>query len=337
MSEKVLSQEEISALLEVVGIEETGPGREGPPLSGEGRGGGGMEGREGYLFPMAQADELSREAEAGLLLVFDAFSHKGSASFSHTLRTQVAFKIQEMEQSHYGDFIDSLPEPSSIWYLSVKPLGLHVAVCLEPQLVNLIVSVMLGGGSVGGTIKPRQQITDLEQSIIESAVVMFCKELSHAWSRILEVTVEIDNRETRPRLLRIYPPSEVIVTLGMSMKVGSGEGTLYWGLPGGLVKALQDTMIHQRQIESREKLAEMVGRMKVLANGFTTTIEARLSETPVLISDLLNLERGDVIKLEHLVADPAHVFLNGSAKYSADIVLANDRRALRLVGPNTEV
>jgi flagellar motor switch protein FliM len=336
MSEKVLSQEEISALLGAVGGEEIVPGSRAAPQPTTTPRRVDVEGREGCLFPMVQANELSREAESGLLLIFDTFSHKGSASFSHTLRTQVAFRLQEVEQIYYGDFIDSLPEPSSMWYLSVKPLGLHVAVCLEPQLVNLIVSVMLGGGNVGATSKPRQQITDLEQSIVETAVTMFCKELSHAWSRILEVTIEIDNRETRPRLLRIYPPSEALVTLGMSMKVGSGEGTLYWGLPGGLVKALQDAIIHQRQVESREKLVEMVGWMKTLAGGFSTGIEARLAETPVAIADLLGLRVGDVIKLEHLVAEPAHVLLNGRSKFIADIVLANERKALRLVDPNAK-
>ena len=51
-------------------------------------------------------------------------------------------------------------------------------------------------------------VTDLEQSVTETVVLVFCRELEHAWSRVAEVEIGVDNRETRPRLLQIYPPRE---------------------------------------------------------------------------------------------------------------------------------
>lgn len=330
MSEKVLSQDEISALLNAVGSEEKGhtgqkafPSPQRPPREM------GPGGEEGYIFPMAKAQELSRELESALLLVFDGFAHKGSATFSHTFRTQVGFKIHEIEQIFYGDFIESLPEPSSIWYLEVKPQNLHIAVCLEPNLVSSIVSLMLGGSSIG-QIRGRSVITDLEQSIVENAVTVFCRELRHAWSRITDVEFTIDNRETRPRLLRIYPPNETMVVIGMSMKMGVTEGTIYWGLPSGLLKSLHDAFSHQRQAESREKLAETVTCLRETSGRFSTRIEACLSTTRVPVSELLELGEGDVLKLEHLVGDPAGILINDCPLFGGEIVLSNDRKAIRI-------
>jgi flagellar motor switch protein FliM len=216
-----------------------------------------------------------------------------------------------------------------MWYLRILPLKLHLALCLEPALVHTIMSVMLGGGNVVSS-RGRQTITDLEQSIIESAIVVFCTELRHAWSRISEVELEIDNRETRPRLLRIYPPNEGMVIIAMSMKVGMTESGIYWGVPGAVLKGLQDNLSHHRKIESEEKLLELASKIKDFALSFPTRIEAELCQTDVKVSELLSLEIGDVLRIEHLVENPALVKVNGSDKFLGNVVLSNDHKAVRL-------
>jgi len=331
MSERVLTQEEISALLAAVGGEEGGSKQEKKAKRDRrARRGLEPEGREGYLFPMAKATELSREVESALALIFDAFSHKGGATFSHSLRTQVSFEVQDVEQVFYGDFLESLPEPSSIWYLKAVPHELHVAVCFDPDLVATIVSVMLGGPPLPGGGE-KNQITDLEQAIIENVVSSFCGELRHAWSRISEVSFEIDNRETRPRLLRIYPPTEVVVTLGMVMKIGRVEGNLYWGIPSGLLKTLQDPSGLQRQAESREQLVDSLQRIRRLAGRFQTRIEVATMESPTTIRELLELHTGDVLMLDHSTEEPLEIRLNGRRSLAGRLVVAKNRKAVQLV------
>jgi len=331
MSDKVLSQDEISALLAAVGNDpEVSADASTPQTPSKKPGKAEASDKEGYLFPLVKTAELGKEVESALMLIFDAFTHKGSATFSNTMRTQVAFKVDEVEQIFYGDFIDSLPEPSSIWYLEVRPQNQHVAVCLSPELVNHLVAVMLGG-STSPASKTRSVITELEQSIVESVVAIFCRELAGAWSRVSEIEFNIDGRETRPRLLRVYPANEVMVTLGMSMKIAGADGTLFWGIPNGLLKTLQDSVSQQRQIESREHLLKVVQQVKDLAVGFSTSVEARLNPTGVAVSELLHLKPGDVLTLEHLVSAPALVDVNGATKFQGEIVLANERKAIRVV------
>ncbi len=335
MSEKVLSQEEISALLEAIGTDQASPGSaEADAKSPRPRSGLELAEREGYIFPMAKATEISKDVESSLALIFDAFAHKGGAAFSNALRTQVAFRLHELEQIFYGDFIESLPEPSSIWYLALSPHNLHIAVCFEPELVGQIVSVMLGSTGAAGPPRARTQITELEQAIVENVVTIFCQELAQAWGRVNPIEITVENRETRPRLLRIYPANEVMITLGMSMKIASAEGTIYWGIPSGLLKTLQESQSHQHQIENKEQQQDLISRMGSHALGFGTVLEAELCETSVSISDLLSVQPGDVISLDHLVTDPTFVTVNGVRKFTGDVVVNNDRRAIRLASPN---
>jgi flagellar motor switch protein FliM len=291
---------------------------------------GSLRGR-GTLFPLVKTKALTKEVQTALSIVYDTFAHKGSSTLTTTLRTQVGFSPEPMEQIIYSEFIELLPEPSSLWYLQLKPYGLHVALCLEPALVHMIISVMLGGGNASDSGN-RKNVTDLEQSVTETVVTVFCKELEHAWSRVGDVEISVDNRETRPRLLQIYPPREVFVMLPMKMKVGSIEGGIFWGIPSGMLKILESNLLQQSQAESKQKLAGVVQKLKSKVLGIPTELEARLSDTMVVTEDLLKMREGQILKLEHRVDSPIRVRVNGIEKFLGQVVHCNDRRVVKIAG-----
>jgi flagellar motor switch protein FliM len=117
----------------------------------------------------------------------------------------------------------------------------------------------------------------------------------------------------------------------MSMRIGNSDGTIYWGIPGGLLKSLRDSVSHQRVIESQDQLVALVNRLKEHTQRFTTVIDATLCETAVSLEELINLKPGDVISLDHRVSDPALVSINGKHKFSGEIAISNDRRTIRMV------
>jgi flagellar motor switch protein FliM len=327
MSEKVLSQDEIDALLDAVG---DGDGAVGQVAGPQQDGAGGLRG-QGTLFPLIKTRALTKEVQSALGIIYDTFAHKGSSTLTTTLRTQVGFSPEPMEQILYSEFIELLPEPSSLWYLQLKPYDLHVALCLEPVLVHAIISVMLGGGNTSEPAS-RNNVTDLEQSVTETVVTVFCRELEHAWSRVADVEIAVDNRETRPRLLQIYPPREGFVMLPMKMKIGSIEGGIFWGIPGPMLKILESNLLKQNQAENIQKLAGVVQKLKSKVLNIPTELEARLSDTPVITEDLLKLREGHILKLEHRVDKPIRVKVNGREKFLGQVVHCNDRRAVKIAG-----
>jgi flagellar motor switch protein FliM len=332
MSDKILTQDEISALLQTVGNEsekEESSEASGSKLSQAAarRMKAGLS--PGHLFPLVKAPTLTKEVESSLILIHDTFAHKGSSTLSTMLRTQVAFDPEDMEQILYSEFIEMLPEPSSLWYLQLNPFDLHIALCLEPSLVHAIIAVMLGGGSQSA-VPERPNVTDLEQSVLETVVRVFCRELQHAWNRLLQVDIAIDNRETRPRLLQIYPPREGMVVAPMKMKVGSTEGGIYWGIPSSLLKILNAALQQQNQMESRQKLVLFVKQLKERVLEVPTNLEVNVEETPVSTTDLLELREGSVIRLEHRISDPVVVRVNGKDKFAGRVVASNGRKAVKI-------
>jgi flagellar motor switch protein FliM len=190
---------------------------------------------------------------------------------------------------------------------------------------------MLGGGNAADPGN-RKNVTDLEQSVTETVVLVFCRELEHAWSRVANVEINVDNRETRPRLLQIYPPREGFVMLPMKMKIGSIEGGIFWGIPSPLLKILESNLLQQSQAENRQKLAGVVQKLKSKVLNIPTELEARLADTMVVSEDLLKMREGQILRLEHRVDRPIRLKVNGIEKFLGQIVLCNDRRAVKIAG-----
>ena len=330
MSEQVLSQDEVSALLETV--EETNEPAEGevtnpvdPP----------SESKPDYslankrtLFPRVKQQNLTPELEASLTAVHESFSYNSASILSVALRAQTLFKLENMEQMGYDDFLRGLPEPSSLWALRVGSGEGHFLLCLEPSLVHIMVDFLMGGE--GSLPKDRNSITELDQSVIESAIESMCEELKKAWGRVLEFDLTIDSHETRPGLLHFYSPSELVVCVKMVMTVAMNEGSVFLGVPGRLLTELTARLEHQVRTRT-EEAEEAAQQITQIVRDLPTSLEAGLKSTIVSVSELLNVKEGDVVKLDHRIEDPVSVSVNGQAKFLANVVVSNNERVIEIV------
>lgn len=64
-------------------------------------------------------------------------------------------------------------------------------------------------------------------------------------------------------------------------------------------------------------------------------VTVELGQTRMLIQDLLDLGQGSVIDLERLAGEPVDVLVNGHPIALGEIVVFNDRYAVRVVSINT--
>lgn len=325
MAEKILTQDEMNALFQ--GVKE-GKGEKGE-AAGEGERKSESSFSAGNIFPLLQPQSLTKDVESALALIYDAFAHKGTSALSSLLRSYVHFKLESLEQLTYRDYIHTLPEPSSMWYLRIRSTDLHIGLCLEPALVHAVIALLMGGNA--SIPKGRRNITELEQSVLEAVVTLFSKELSQAWSRVMDFQLQIDARETRPRLLQMYPSNERVTSITMSLKVGTSEGEIYWCIPHSVLELLQVQIESQNQSKAKLDIGEAIQRIKSIMMAVPVQMEAEIQGRPLRVTDLVALTPGDVLNLEHRIDDPLDVTVNGSKKFPGLVVLSRDRRAIEIL------
>ncbi len=331
VEEKVLSQEEVSALFDAVGGDESESVEEDrADDEAEGR----VEsaelkvGEDQNLFPLARSGSLSEEVVGTLSLGCDTFAHKTASALSTVLRTFVGLKFLDVEMISYRKFTHSLPEPSSMWYLRIEPGELRVGLCVESAIVHAIISILMGGKPT--PLETEHKVTDLEQRIFESMVQLLSKELETAWSFLVKLETAIDCRETRPRLLQFYSATQPVFFVRMKMTVGKVEGHLFWGFPEPFLEALS-LGLDQEDKAPPPDLADQIQKMKKVVPDLPTWVEARISQTPLRVKEILDLKAGDVVRLEHRLQAPLDVSLNDSKKFAAKIVISERRKAIQIV------
>ncbi len=330
VEEKVLSQEEVSALFDAVGEGESESVGEvhSPHQVEDGEESSELSlGEDQNLFPLAQTGSLSQEVVGILGIGCDTFAHKTASTLSTVLRTFVGLKFLGVNMLSYRQFTHSLPEPSSMWYLRIQPGELRVALCIESEIVHAIISILMGGQPT--PLESEHTVTDLEQSVFESVVDLFRNELETAWSYLVKLETSIDSRETRPRLLQFYSATQPIFFVRMKMTVGSVVGHVYWGFPEPFLESLSPGL--QEDKIPPPDLAEQILKMKKVVPDLPTWIEARISQTPLRVKEILDLKAGDVVRLEHRLEAPLDVSLNNTNKFAAKIVISEHRKAIQIV------
>jgi flagellar motor switch protein FliM len=315
---KILSQEEIDALLSTASEMGEAARAEAPPA-------------DGYLpYNFRRPDRVTKEQLRALQFLHDRFARNVATSLSAYLRAGTDVSVTSVEQFTYSEFLASLPDPTAFYALSMSPLDGLAALELGPGVAFTMVDRMLGGTGRGVTMA--RGLTEIEQNVIDAVVKLILENLTETWRGIVDVRFRISGRETRPQMLQVAAPNEVVVLLGFEMRLGEARGTLNLCVPAAAIEALGASF---PQAWQRSRTAPSAADQRVLVSSLARVrlpVSATLSTT-VPARDLLALKAGDVVSLGQSVRNALDVRVRGTLKFRGRLVAHNDGAAVRLESP----
>jgi flagellar motor switch protein FliM len=173
---------------------------------------------------------------------------------------------------------------------------------------------MLGGS--GRVMTLQRALTEIEQNVVDAVVKLIVENLTESWRSIVEVQFAITGRETRPQMLQVAAPNEVVVQLAFDIRIGEAHGMLNLGVPASAIEAVGSRFAHTwRRLRreptavDRSHLLESLARVRVpVAASLETTLKAR---------ELLGLSPGDVLSLGAPVGQALDVRVRGTPKFKA--------------------
>ena len=315
---KILSQDEIDALLESSSTV--------APVSGAAtaRGPGGQM-VAAYNF--RRPDRISKEQLRSLHFLHDRFAHNVSTSLSAFLRSVTEVTIVSVEQFAYSEFLMSLPEQTAFYAVSLDPLEGLAAVELNPTVAFTLVDRLLGGtGENGGLSRP---LTEIEQNVIDSVMNLLLGALSDVWRVVTEVNFRIHGRETRPQMLQVMGPNEIVVLLGFDIKVAESRGMLNLCIPATAIEATGDRFVQGSQRTRRQPTKDEEAWLGANLGRVTVPVTAML-ETTLAAEELLKLQPGDVVALGHSVTQPIDVLVGKINRFAGRLAQNGQSMAVRV-------
>jgi flagellar motor switch protein FliM len=313
---KILSQEEIDALLNSAGELDKPARRDDIETSDS-----------VVVYNFRRPDRISKDQIRSLHFLHDRFARNIATSLSAYLRTVTDVTITSVEQFTYSEFLMSLPDPTAFYALSMAPLDGLAALELNPNVAFSMIDRMLGGS--GRITSLNRALTEIEQNVIDAVVKLMVESLTETWRSIVDVQFKMSGRETRPQMLQVAAPNEVVVQLGFDIRIGDARGLLNLCIPASAIETVgtgfTQTWHRFRRdptATDRKHLHDNLARVPLsVAATLDTTLTAR---------ELLALRPGDVLSLGHPVRQTLDVRIRGSVKFAGRLVAVGRQAGIRI-------
>jgi flagellar motor switch protein FliM len=314
---KILSQEEIDALLMSASeIEKNARTAQG---SGQ---------RDPVpVYNFRRPDRVSKDQIRSLHFLHDRFARNVATSLSAYLRAVTDVGIASVEQFTYSEFLMSLPDPTAFYSIGMAPLDGLAALELNPNVAFTMIDRMLGGSGRGVVLA--RALTEIEQNVIDAVLKLILENLTETWRSVVDVQFRIHGRETRPQMLQVAAPNEVVVLLGFDIRLGEARGMLNICIPATAIEAVGESFTqtwHRTRREPTER--DRRNLMDNLAR-VSLPVSATL-DTTLRTRELLALRPGDVLSLGRSLHSLLDIRVRGSLKYEGRLVAHGAAAAVQI-------
>ncbi|MFW6314152.1 MAG: flagellar motor switch protein FliM, partial [Desulfohalobiaceae bacterium] len=205
---KILNQDEVDALLR---------GLQGEEIETESE--ALVEDDSGVIsFDLANQDRIIRGRMPVLEIINDRFARQLSGNLGTLIRKRLDVNPTSVDMTKFGEFMRSLPVPTSINLFRMSPLRGNGLFIIDTRLVFSFVENFFGGAGSQPKVEGRD-FTPIEQAIIKKVVVTALNELETAWQPVHDVHIEFQRSEINPRFASIIPPSDVVVVVSFEVEL----------------------------------------------------------------------------------------------------------------------
>jgi flagellar motor switch protein FliM len=317
---RVLSQEEIDALLVSAADHDRGgaprePERQQPVVN--------------YNF--RRPDRVTKDQMRSLHFLHDRFARNVSTSMSAYLRVVTEVSIISVEQFTYSEFLMSLSDPTAFYAVSMRPLEGVAALELNPAVAFTMIDRMLGGSGRG--VMVNRALTEIEQNVTDGLVKLVLENLTETWRGVVDVQFRISGRDTRPQMLQIAAPNEVVLLLSFEIRLAETRGVLNLCIPASSIEAVSGSFTRSWQKTRREMTAPEHEALHENVGRVTVTLEAGI-QSSIEAGDFLRLQVGDVLALDHPAESPIEIRVNGRPKFQGAPGASATRTHVRLETPS---
>lgn len=317
----ILSQEEIDALLEVVDdAEETEETIERPTISHQ---------RQITLYDFKRPNRVSKEQLRAFRGIHDKMARALSSQISAIMRSIVEIQLHSVDQMTYGEFLMSLPSPTSFNVFSMKPLDGTGVLEINPSIAFSMIDRLLGGK--GDPYESTREFSDIELNLLDTILRQMMQTLKDAWGPITEIFPTVDVKESSPNVVQIVAQNEIVIMVVMEIIIGHSSGMMNLCYPVISLESIlsrlasRDIMLSETSSKkSRNK------ELQALLGGAKVNVTAMLGETKLMVKEILDLEVNDIIRLDRPADDTVIINVDGREKFLASIGLHRYRKTIEI-------
>jgi flagellar motor switch protein FliM len=263
--------------------------------------------------------------------VHEAFARDVSVFLSAQLRTIVDISLTAIDQVLYSEYVMSSAPPSAIYVAEAQELGHKLIFELDPRLVIFTIEKLFGGP--GEFLKKPREVSQIEQRIMSKVMARAFHELEKAWRQVFEFRITEEAFESNAEFVQILPGVEPAMVCTFEVAVYDQTSFINICYPYVLLERMLGRSAMTQWISSATTEVSPVVRERYqdTLRAMDVEIRAELGRTRLAVSEIVQLEEGDVIPLNRRINEALRVFVGSKYTFSAMAGKSGKRHALRVL------
>ena len=268
-------------------------------------------------YDFTRPAKFSKEHLRTLEIIFENFGRLVSSNLPAYLRKNVQVDVMNSEAVTYSEFSNALSNPVLLVIVDFAPLKGNIIIELASNLGFTIIDRMLGG--LGDPLDKPRDFSEIELSVLERIFTVFVDLLREPWKNVVEIHPRLERIETNCQFAQIISPSEMIAIVTINICIGNVEGLMNICLPFLTLEDIMDKLntkywFSTMKNKDEESYQEFI---ETAINKAQIPMKAVLGKSSISVMDFINLQVGDIIKLDSHVNDELDVFVGNIVKFKA--------------------
>ena len=277
----------------------------------------------------SSANQLNSAAAEQVRLANEALARDLGFSLSAFLRAPVNVNYAGAAKTAFSDFLRD-EEQSCFAVVLTRPREHKLLLRAEYNLLFPLIGIALGA-KVGAFSSPARKPTEIELQVATLLFRLILGEAFRAWTPLIHAQLEALTVEVEPAPSRVLPGAELVCAQEFEISVGESAGKVILALPAGLFADSLATQPTQPEIGS--EAATSSSKVLGLMMSAQVNLEIWLDSSEIRLGDLLQLQTGQIVKLDHSAEKRALCTLNGKRSFEGQVVSTGARRAFLIEQP----
>jgi len=274
---------------------------------------------------LLQPDELK-----SIKFLSESFTEMLSFAFSSHFKRPFAVKYRETVVNKFGQAAKKLKMPVVIARVGIEGMEGEIFIQIDRNLSYLMTDGFLGGDSKKS--EERQEITGMEERILFRTCERILKHFERALPKNLRYSFEIKEVIKKAENFEIHMVDDLVTTIHFDVNFAENQGGFVMGFPSFLLepvlkKGIKKPPQQEKKNSSQETMEVKAGRLK----NMPVECKVVLSGINIKLKDLVDIQPGDCVTLEHDIYKPLTVAIGGKAKFLAMPGLRGKKMAVKVV------
>jgi len=279
-------------------------------------------------YDFSSQDRIVRGRMPTLEMVNERFSRHMRIGLFNMMRRTAEVSIKGIQMLKFGEYINTLFVPTSLNIVRFRPLKGTALITMEARLVFVLVDNFFGGdGRYHAKIEGRE-FTPTERRIVQMLLKLIFEDYKEAWSPVMDVSFEYLDSEVNPSMANIVNPTEVVVISSFYIELDGGGGDMHITLPYSMLEPIRELLDAGVQSDKEDTDMRWSKALCDEIMDVPVQINTKFIEVDISLSQLMDLEAGDIIPIEM----PEHitVLVEDLPSFRAKLGRSHDNIALRI-------